>query len=225
LEGVPSALDLEEPSYGKEILMDLCLHWKLKALPIWNPAVFSLRSAIATFITISERSVTDARALEAALGKLSDGELEEHSHPETVKSTSQAIAFLASKGAQSSQYNWKQHDNCLVLLSRSKFAESLPGVAFEFVIRTGRSSWTVYRIPDPGEILDFAMYLERNELIMYSQHPSKSPIRIRRQRLRYRLAKLAKAISLALLPLPVHKDPLCQRRGAEGATISGALPS
>ena len=207
--------------------MDLCLRWKLKALPIWNPEGFSLRSAIATFITISEQSATGAKALEAALGRLSNDELDEYSHPGTIPSTSEAIKFCANKGTQSSQYHWKQQDNCLVLLSKSKFAESrdMPGIIFEFVIRTSRSSWTVYRVPDPGEILDCAMYFERNELISHSQCPSISPISAGRQRLRFSLARIAKSIVVALSPLPVHQNPPRQRKGSENVTIPGALPS
>ena len=207
--------------------MDLCLCWRLKALPIWNPEGFSLRSVIANFITISEQSATGVRALEAVLGRLSDGELDEYSHPGAIPSTSEAIKFCANKGAQSSQYQWKQQDNCLVLLSRSKFAESrdMPGIIFEFVIRTSKSSWTVYRVPDPGEILDFAMYFERNELISHSQRPAILAIRARRQRLHFSLARIAKAIAVALSPVPVHQNPSRRRRGSENVTIPEALPS
>jgi hypothetical protein len=227
-EGATSALCLERASQGKDRPMDLRLRSKLKALPIRNPAAFSLRSAIATFVTISEQSATTAKTLEAALDKLSNAKLDEYSQPETIHSTSEAIAFLARRSAQSSEYLWKQRGNCLVLLSRGRFAESLgvPGVAFEFVIRTGRSTWTVYRIPDPGEMLDCAMYLERNELITHSRRPAKRPARRKQVRPRNKLAKLGRAIELALTPLPApHRESSHQRRGSETVSISGALPS
>ena len=86
----------------------------------------------------------------------------------------------------------------------------MPGVIFEFLIRTGRSSWKVYRVPDPGEILDHAMYFERNELITHSQRPAKLPIRTRREQFRFRLAKIPKAIAMALSPLPVREASLDQ---------------
>ena len=225
LERVSFATRLEEPFYEKEVVMELRLRWKLKALPILNPAVFPLRFAIATFITFSEPSAAGAEALEAALGKLSNEELDEFSHPGKIPSTSEAVAFCANKGAQSSEYDWKQQDNCLVLLSKSKFAESrdMPGVIFEFIIRTSRNSWTVYRVPDPGEILDRAVYFERNELITHSQRPLKSPIRTGREKLRFRLAKMPGAVALALSPLPGHRKPERQHRKPEGAIISEAL--
>lgn len=211
---------------GKAESMDLRLRWKLKALPIWNPEEFPLRSAITALITISEQSATAAGALEAALDKLSDAELNEYSHPGEIPSTSEAIAFCANKSAQSSQYQWRQQDNCLVLLSRSKLAESrnMPGVAFEFIIRTGISSWAVYRVPDPGEILDCAMYFERNELISHSQRPSKLPVLVERERLRFRLAGIRKAIGAALLPLPARKDSSDQREKSDEVAVSGGLP-
>jgi len=206
--------------------MDLRLRWKLKALPIWNPGDFPLRSAIAAFLTISEQSTTGAGALKAALDKLSDDELDEYSHPGEIPSTSEAIAFCANKGAQSSQYQWRQQDSCLVLLSRSKFAESLnmPGVIFEFVIRKGRSSWTVFRVPDPGQILDCAMYFERNELIAHSPRPSRLPIYAMKERLRFRVAKIPKAIAMALLPLPVREGLSEKQNEPENVAVSGALP-
>lgn len=204
--------------------MDLLLRSKLKALPPWNPAAFPVRSAIARFITISEQSVTGARAVEAALGRLSDAELDEYSQPEAIPSTSEAVAFLAKKGAQSSQYHWIQQEDCLLLLSRSKRAESLgvPGVAFEFVIRTGRSIWTVRRIPDPGEILDCPVYFERNELITHSRRPSKLRADVMRPQPQYGLARLGRAIAVALSPLRLRKDSLRQQKGSERVAVSGA---
>lgn len=206
--------------------MDLCIRRKLKALPIWNSGNFSLRSVIATFITISEQPGIGTREIEAALGRLSDSELGEYSQPGYIPSTSEAIAFCSNKSAQSSQYLWKHQDNCLVLVSKSKFAENrnLPGVIFEFIIRTGKSSWTVYKVPDPCEILDFPMYFERNELITHSHRPVKLPILARREQLSFRLGKIPKAIAMALTPLPVSDSSLHQRKESRDMTVSGVLP-
>ncbi len=206
--------------------MDLRLRSKLKALPIWSAADLSPRSTIAGFMASSESSETDIRAFEAALNRLSDAELDKYSHPETIASTSQAIAFLADKGGQSSRYHWKRRGGCLLLISRSRFAEhrGVPGVAFEFVIRTGKSEWTAYRIPDPGEILGCAVYLERNELIAHSRRPSKSPIRALRSKPQRRLAGFGRAVATALRPLPVRQASLRQRKESDGVAVSGALP-
>ena len=226
LERVFPAMVEDRSSRGKERVMDLRLRSKLKALPIWNAADFSLRSTIADFIMTSERTETSARVLETALDKLSDAELNGYSHPRTIHTTSQAITFLAEKGAQSSEYHWRKQGSYLLLVSRSKFAEdkNVPGVAFEFVIRTGRSAWTVYRIPDPGEILGCAVYLERNELIAHSRRPSKSPIRAMRSKPQRRLAGFARAVATALWPLPVRQASLRQRKESDGVAVSGALP-
>ena len=206
--------------------MDLRLRSKLRALPIWNAADLSPTSMIAGFMVSSEPSETDIRALEAALNRLSDAELDKYSHAQTIASTSQAIAFLADKGGQSSQYHWKRRGSCLLLISRSRFAEhrGVPGVAFEFVIRTGKSEWTAYRIPDPGEILGCAVYLERNELIAHSRRPLKSPIRAVRGQPQHRLARLGRAIAMALWPLPVRRDALRRGKESDGVAVSGALP-
>ncbi len=206
--------------------MDPRLRPKLKALPIWNAADFSLRSAIADLMMSSERSGTGLRAFGAALDKLSDARLERHSHPQTIPSTSQAVAFLAEKRAQSSEYHWKRQGSCLLLISRSRFAEhrAVPGVALEFMIRTGRSEWMVYRIPDPGEILGCAVYLERNELIAHSRRPLKSPIRTMRTKPHRRLAGLGRAVATALQPLPVRQASLRRRKESDGVAVSGALP-
>jgi len=188
--------------------MDLRLRSKLRALPIWNRADFPLRPAIARFLTISEQSPTGVKVLETALDKLSDADLDEYSQPTTIASTSEAAAFLAEKVGRSSLYSWVQQQDCLLLLSRSKRAEDLgvPGVAFEFVIRTGRSAWTAYRIPDPAEILDCAMYFERNELMTHSRRPLKVPVGATRPQPHSRLVRLGQAIALALSPLPVRQD-------------------
>jgi hypothetical protein len=226
LERVFPALVEDRSSCGKERVMDLRLRSKLKALPIWNAADLSPRSTITGFMMSSESSKTDIRALEAALNRLSDAELDKYSHPETIASTSQAIAFLADKGGQSSQYHWKRQGSCLLLISRSRFAEhrAVPGVALEFVIRTGRSEWTVYRIPDPGEILGCAVYLERNELIAHSRRPLKSPIRAMRTKPHRRLAGLGRAVATALRPLPIRQASLRRRKDSDGVAVSGALP-
>jgi hypothetical protein len=206
--------------------MYLSLRWKLKALPIWKPDEFDLKSAISRFITISETSSTKTEVLEAALGKLSDYELDQYSYPMNIPSITRAVTFCVEKGTQSSRYHWKKQDDCLVLLSQSKFAEKsdLPGVIYEFIIRTSRSSWTVYRVPEPRELLDCAVYFERNELIRHSQPPSKLTISSERRRLRYRLALTLRAIALALSPMPVRKDSLNRCKESEDMAISGALP-
>ncbi len=188
--------------------MDLRIRSKLKALPIWSAADFSPKSVIVDFMTISERSGLIARSLRAALNKLSDAELDEYSEPRTMSSTSQATAFLADKGTQSSEYQWTQHDSCLVLLARSRFAKRLdvPGVVFEFVIRTGRSTWTAYRMPEPREIFGCPVYLDRNELVAHSRRPSRLPMPAVRRRPRRKLIGLGRAVAVALWPSPVRQD-------------------
>jgi hypothetical protein len=223
LESGLLALVDDRRSCGKEIVMDLGLRSKLKALPIWSVTDSSPRSTIARFMMSSE---TDIRAIEVALNRLSDDELDMYSHPQTIASTSQAVAFLTDKGGQSSQYHWKRRGSCLLLISRGKTAQArnMPGVAFEFVIRTGISAWTVYRIPDPAEILGCAVYLERNELIARSQRPSKVPIRAMRSKPHGRLARLCRAVAMALRPLPVRQASIRQPKKSDGVAVSGAMP-
>lgn len=205
--------------------MDLRLRSKLRALPILDEPDASPRSRIAGLITFCEPTGTDVRSLESALDKLSDAELDKYSKPQTIASTSQAIAFLADKCSQSPQYLWKRQGSCLLLVSRSRFAQNraVPGVAFEFVIRTGRSEWTAYRVPDPGRVLGCAVYLERNELIAHSRRPLKSPIRPMPTKPARRLARLCRAVATALRPLPVRRLSLNRGEESEDVAVSGAL--
>ncbi len=205
---------------GKDRLMSLHLRSMLKALPIWDPSAFPLRSAIAHFMAISEQSTTVTRVLEAAMGGLSDDQLDRYTYPEMIRCTSEATTFLANKEAQSCEYRWRQQGDCLLLLARSSFAKDhdVPGVAFEFVIRTGKSAWRVYRVPEPCEVFDCAIYLERNELAARSHRPCKLPIGTTRQRWPGRLGRAAGQLLAALSPLPRHKE-------SEGVAVSGALPS
>jgi hypothetical protein len=200
--------------------MSLYLRSMLKALPIWDSAAFPLRSAIAHFVTISEQSTTATKVVEAALDRLSDDQLDRYTYPQIIPCTSEATIFLAEKEGQSSEYRWRQQGDCLLLLSRGRFAKDIdvPGVAFELVIRTGRSAWRVYRVPEPCEVLDCAVYFERNELVAHSRQPCKLPIRTMRQKWPVRLGRAVGQLLAALSPLPRHKE-------SEGVVVSGALPS
>lgn len=173
---------------------------KLKALPILNPRAFSLRCTISGLICISEPSLQAMACMltiKAALDKLSDAELERYTKPERFTSVSEAIAYMANREAQSSEYLWKQQGHCLFLLDRSGFAKStdVPGVALEFVTRTGVSVWTFHRIPDPGDVLDRPAYFERNELLAHSQRPSKSPMDPNRQSPHDRQHRFGRAVN------------------------------
>ncbi len=77
------------------------------------------------------------------------------------------------------------------------YAKSMdvPGVAFEFVTRTGVSAWTFHQVPDPGDVLGYPAYFERNELMAYSQRPSKSPICPKRKSSHDKLYGLGRAVN------------------------------
>jgi hypothetical protein len=167
-----------------------------KALPILSPTDFSLRSPVSALFTISEPSREGTRAVRAALDTLSDAELEKHTEPRQITSAWAADAYMAGRKAQSSEYIWRRQDGCLVLLARSKVAKSrgVPGVVFEFMIRTSVSKWTVYQVPELGSIVDFAGYFERNELVGYSPRPTKSPICPKLESHLDRLHKLGRAV-------------------------------
>lgn len=173
---------------------------RLEALPILNPRVFSLRCTISYLLCISELSfqaMGSMMAIKVALDKLSDTELERHTRPEGFTFVSEAIAYMANKEAQSSEYIWRQQGHCLSLVARSRFARrmAVPGVAFEFVTRTGVSEWTAYRIPDSGDVIAPPAYFERNELMAYSPRPSKSLVCPKRKSSHDRLHRLGRAVN------------------------------
>ncbi len=173
------------------------LRSRSKALPILSPKDLPLRSAISTLFTISEPSRKSATAVRAALDALSDVELERHTEPKRLTSAWAADAFMASKEAQSSEYIWRRQGGYLFLLARSKVAKSrgVPGVVFELMTRTGVHAWTAYQVPELGKILGFAGYFERNELVGYSQRPTKSPVCPKRESPRDGLHRLRRAVS------------------------------
>jgi len=155
------------------------LRSRLKALPILDPAVFSLNCTISQLICISEPSLQVASGMttiKAALDKLSDAELDGHTRPLSLASAAEAITYMNNRQAESSQYLWEQQSHCLFLLCRGEIARSrgVPGVAFELLTRTGPSGWTVRRIPDPIDVLGHVSHFERNELVCYSQRPGTS---------------------------------------------------
>ncbi len=172
---------------------------KLKALPVLDPAIFSLKCTIPQLISISEpflQKLSCMTTIKAALDKLSDGELDRHTRPLSLASASEAIAYMKDRRAESSQYLWEQHGHCLFLLARGEFARSrgVPGVAFEFLTRTGPSEWTVRRIPDPLDVLGHVSHFERNELMCYTLRPVKSQIRLKWNPARGRLFAFSHAV-------------------------------
>jgi hypothetical protein len=182
---------------GEGGLVSWHLRSRSKALPTPGPNDFSLRLTLSALITISEPSRQSATAVRTALDALSDVELERCTEPRRITSAWAADAYMAGKQAQSSQYVWRQQDGCLFLLARSEVAKSrgAPGVVFELIIRTGASTWTAYQVPELGEILDSAGYLERNELVAYSPRPTKSGICPKLESRGGRLHRLGRALS------------------------------
>lgn len=175
------------------------LRSRLKALPILDPAVFSLRCTISHLICISEPSqqaMSAMTTIKAALDTLSDAELDRHTRPLSLASVSDAIAYMKNREAESSQYLWEQQGHCLFLLARGEVARNrgIPGVAFEFLTRTDTSVWTVRRVPDPLDVLGHVSHFERNELMCYTQRPMKSHICLKWDSRRGRLPKLGHAI-------------------------------
>ncbi|MBL7186896.1 MAG: hypothetical protein ISS70_11285 [Phycisphaerae bacterium] len=165
---------------------------RLKALPILDPATFSSRSAISVLLTISEPSPLGETTIEAALDRLSDAELEKHTKPQEITSASEARAYMADTETQSPEYTWRRNGQYIFLLAASKHAKGLgvPGVVFEFMIRTGASEWTVYQIPDTDNVFEHPAHFYRNELMAYSHRPVKSPIHLKRKRVHGRLYRL-----------------------------------
>jgi hypothetical protein len=152
------------------------LRSRLKALPVLDPAVFSLKCTISRLICISEPSLQVASGMttiKCALDKLSDAEFDGHTRPLSLASAAEAITYMNNRQAESSQYLWEQQGHYLFLLARGEIARSrgVPGVAFEFLTRTRPSVWTVRRIPDPRDVLSHVSHFERNELVCYSQRP------------------------------------------------------
>ena len=137
-----------------------------------------MKPIISALFTISEPLPLRIMTIERALDKLSETELEKHLEPEKITSLPEADAYMAEREAQSSEYLWDRQGPCLSLLARSRFAKrsGMPGVVFEFIMRTGVSTWTVYRIPNPDDVFDHPVYLERNELMAHSRRPLKLPI-------------------------------------------------
>lgn len=173
---------------------------RLKALPILNTGALSLRCTISDLICISEpapEAVAGMLTVKAALDKLSDFELERHTKPQRFTALCEAGAYMTIREAQSSEYLWRQQGHCLFLLDRSASAEStdVPGVALEFVTRTGVSVWTFHRVPDPCDILERPAYFERNELLAHSQRALKSPKDVDRQFPRDRKHRLGRVVS------------------------------
>lgn len=210
-------------------LMKFQLRSKLKALPIWNPRVCSLRSTIAHLIAISEQSPMAYREIKVALDKLSDIELGNCTCFEIIDSTSEAIAFLRRKEAQSPDYRWVQGGDYIFLLCNGERAKRLgvPGVAFELVIRTGPSAWMVHRVPDPNEVFGCPTYFERTELVIHSQRPVKVRIFPRRKRgylWRTKPGQAIDRIRVALSPMNVHHDAP-RRRDTGDAVVHGVLSS
>ena len=176
---------------------------RLKSLPILDPTAFSSRSAISVLLTISEPSPLDEKTIKAALDRLSDAELEKHTKPEEITSVSEARAYMANTRTQSRECTWKRNGQYIFLLARSRHAKCLgvPGVVFEFVIRTGASQWTVYQIPDPGNVLKHPAHFYLNELMAYSHRPVKSPIHLRHKHVHGRLYRLGRTLGRAAASL------------------------
>ncbi|KPK34992.1 MAG: hypothetical protein AMJ65_17680 [Phycisphaerae bacterium SG8_4] len=172
---------------------------RLKALPILDPATFSSRSVISVLLTISETSPLGETTTKTALDRLSDAELEEYTKPKEITSASEAHAYMANTETQSAEYAWRRNGQYIFLLAASRHAKDLgvPGIVFEFMIRTGASQWTVYQIPDPDNVFEHAVHFYRNELMAYSQRPVKSPIHLKPKRVRGKLYGLGRTLGRA----------------------------
>ena len=173
---------------------------RLKALPVLNPGICSIKCIISRLICISEPLVhdgTDTVTIQIALDKLSEAELDKHTRPKDLTSVSEVKKYMASRQSESSEYLWDQQVDCMFLLATSEFAKSkgVPGVAFEFVTRTDQSVWTIRRIPDPGDLLTHPAHFERNELVLYSQRPSDLPISQRRKSVSYGFFGVGRAVT------------------------------
>ena len=176
---------------------------RLNALPILDPTTFSSRSAISVLLTISEPSPVGETTIKAALDRLSDAELEKHTKPKEITSASEVRAYMANIETQSPEYTWRRNGQYFFLLAGSRQAKHLgvPGVVLEFMIRTGASQWTVYQIPDPGNVLEHPAHFYRNELMAYSHRPAKSPIRLKHNHVHGRLYGLGRTLGRATASL------------------------
>ena len=173
---------------------------RLKALPILDPAIISLKCTISRLICISEPSLQVKLRLtiiQGALDRLSDAELDRHTSPLSLASVSEATAYMKKREAESSEYLWGRRVHCLFLLAKGELAQSrgLPGIALEFLTRTGPSVWTVRRVPDPLDLLGYAAHFERNELISDSQRPVEPQICLEDNADQGRLSKLGHSIN------------------------------
>jgi hypothetical protein len=169
-------------------------------LPILDPAVISLKCTISRLICISEPSLkvkSRMKAIEAALDKFSDAELDRHTKPLSLASVSEATAYMKKREAESSEYLWEQEGFYLFLVAKGELAQSrgLPGVALEFLTRAGPSAWVVRRVPDPLDLLGYAAHFERNELICDSQRPGEPQICLEDNADQGRLSRLGQAIN------------------------------
>lgn len=176
--------------------MRRCARPRLKVLPILNPAELSLRSAISVLLTISESAPFIEATTRAVLDELSDAELEKHTKPKEITSISEARTYLANIKTQSSEYTWIRDGQYIFLLAGSRRARYLgvPGVVFEFMIRTGESQWIVYQIPDPDNVFVRPAHFYRNELMAYSQRPVKLPIHLEPKHVRCGLYRLGRTL-------------------------------
>ena len=176
--------------------MRRCVRPRLKALPILDPMTFSSRSAISVLLTISEPSPHGETTIKATLDRLSDAKLEKHTKPKEITSASEARAYMANTKTQSPEYTWSRNGQYIFLLAGSRHAKHLgvPGVVFEFMIRTGASQWTVYQIPDPGNVFEHPAHFYRNELMAYSHRPVKSPIHLKRKHVHGRVHGLGRIL-------------------------------
>ena len=159
------------------------LRSKLKALPIHDPKTFSLRSTISYLINISEPLPIGVVTIRTALNEIRGAAIEEYTKPDKFESMRETVAYMVNREVKSPKCTWKRHAHCLVLLARCELVEraNIPGVALEFVTRTGKSAWAVHRMPDVNDILGHPVYLERNEIVAYSQCPQKLQVRPHQQ--------------------------------------------
>lgn len=175
---------------------------RLEALPILYPTTFSPRSVISALLTISEPSSL-GETMKNALDRLSDAELEQYTEPKEITSASEAHAYMVQIDTQSAEYTWRRNGQYVFLLARSRCAKGLgvPGVVFEFVIRTGASKWTVYQIPDADNLFEHPVHLYRNELVAYSQRPVKSPMPLKHEHVHGKLYELGRTLGKAAAAL------------------------
>ena len=139
------------------------LRSKLKALPIHDPKTFSLRSTISYLINISEPLPIGVVTIRTALNEIRGAAIEKYTKPDKFESVRETVAYMVNREVKSPKCTWKRHGHCLVLLARCELVEraNIPGVALEFVTRTGKSAWAVHRDPPPG---NWSIQNERNLL-------------------------------------------------------------